>query len=158
MKYSIVVVILLLLVVGCSPKLTTTSTVSKDSVREVMTYIERVRLDTVTVSVPYEVIRDVSADTARAETSVARARAWVSMGSVVLDLRNKPLSLKQEVKVVDRYITNDVRHSRDDSMTKVVEVAKMNCWQQWHYGVGLSAEILLVCLLCIWVGRWIGRR
>lgn len=154
MRY--IVIITLFFMAGCSHKLTT-STMSNDSIREVMTYIERVRLDTVTVSVPYEVIRDVSADTARAETSVARAKAWLSMGNVVLDLRNKPVSLKKEVSVIDTHRTNDVKQMHSDNKVEIREVAKMNGWQRWHYYVGLFTEILLICLLCVWIGRIIAK-
>ena len=70
-------------------------------------------------------------DTSHRETSVAESDAWVgSDGFLHHNLRNKPVSLAQGVKLPDHFLVTDVKNTMEQAhvITREVKVEKkLNC-------------------------------
>ena len=87
-------------------------------------------------------------DTSHRETSVAESDAWVgSDGFLHHNLRNKPVSLAQGVKLPDHFLVTDVKNTMEQAhvITREVKVEKkLNFWQRFRIGafwwlLGLAA-------------------
>lgn len=77
-------------------------------------------------------------DTSHRETSVAESDAWVgSDGFLHHNLRNKPVSLAQGVKLPDHFLVTDVKNTMEQAhvITREVKVEKkLNLWQRFRIG------------------------
>lgn len=77
-------------------------------------------------------------DTSHRETSVAESDAWVgSDGFLHHNLRNKPVSLAQGVKLPDHFLVTDVKNTMEQAhvITREVQVEKkLNFWQRFRIG------------------------
>lgn len=77
-------------------------------------------------------------DTSHRETSVAESDAWVgSDGFLHHNLRNKPVSLAQGVKLPDHFLVTDVKNTMEQAhvITREVKVEKkLNFWQRFRIG------------------------
>ena len=77
-------------------------------------------------------------DTSHRETSVAESDAWVgSDGFLHHNLRNKPVSLAQGVKLPDHFLVTDVKNTMEQAriITREIKVEKkLNLWQRFRIG------------------------
>ena len=138
---------------GCSPK------IYKEIVeKEKIVYRDSTawRDTTIYAPIPLESGQAVVAvgDTARRETSVARAEAWVdSLGHLNLNLENKRTSVPVVAKIPSRFIYTNVTQNKAEILTKVVEVDKpLSWWKSFKLGAfwWLCGAVML-CLL--WIFR-----
>lgn len=126
----ITAVALLMLLNSCSPRIT--SEISNDTKTE---YKEKIvwRDTTLYVPVPLgtgEVITHVG-DTARTETSVAKAEAWVDdKGELHLHLENLKTTIPYQTKIPSRDIWIGVTNTQVEKLTKIEYVEKPLSWWQ----------------------------
>ena len=77
-------------------------------------------------------------DTSHRETSIAESDAWVgSDGFLHHNLRNKPVSLAQGVKLPDHFLVTDVKNTIEQAriITREIKVEKkLNLWQRFRIG------------------------
>lgn len=93
-------------------------------------------------------------DTARRETSVAKAEAWVdTLGHLNLNLENKRTKLPYVAKIPTRIIQTEITQNKAEILTKVVQVEKpLSWWKSFKLGAfWWLCGALVLCLL--WIFR-----
>lgn len=147
----IVSMTILMIVNSCSPRLT--SEISNDTKTE---YKEKIvwRDTTLYVPVPLgtgEVITHVG-DTAKTETSVAKAEAWVdNKGELHLHLENLKTTIPHQTKIPSRDIWMGVTNTQFEKLTKIEYRDKpLSAWKSaklsafWWLVAALGAALLWI--------------
>lgn len=111
---------------------------------------------TIYVPIPLEKWQVVASvkDTAKAETSVAKAAAYLdSLGFMHLDLQNKPVQLKGVVSIPHRTIMVNATSKKEQIKPLVVQVEKpLSWWQKFRIGAFWWLCAILLAL-AIWTFR-----
>lgn len=138
---------------GCSPRI-----VERIVETEKVEYRDSVswRDTTIYVPVPLEAGQAIVhvGDTARRETSVAKAEAWLdTLGLLNLSLENKKTALPYQAKIPSRTIWTSATNTKAEILTKYVPVEKSLTWWQ-SFRLRAFLPLLLTCLaLLIYILR-----
>ncbi len=102
---------------------------------------------------PFERSNDISPDTARAETSLAFAKAWFDGLNIWLEMWNKPTTqLPYRFDGVYASKSDSVNNEHKSVEVKIIEVNKLKPWQKIFIGggFGLLAIIIIAVVLFVW--------
>ena len=129
------------------------STDKRDSVIIKETIVYRDSLIPVLVKDTTAIVHTVPADTARAETDLAKAKAWLESDSLKLTITNKPSPIPP-VKVSIPEKTKTELRTQTIKEFKTVEVNRLTPWQKGmislgYVFIGICATIILYLLLKI---------
>lgn len=132
-----IIAFICLLLCGCCPcRRLGTNTTQRDSVRVDTREVYIERIDTAYVSVPYEVVRNVTRDTtSTVKTSLATSTATVIDGMLWHSISSKDCTVP--VTVVTKEVVRDTTIYRDKlrEATNTVEVARqLTKWQRLQIG------------------------
>ena len=136
-KRSIIVLFLIGLfpLVSCSPKII--ETIKTETKTE---YVDRVEWRDTTLYVPIplgtgQVVTSVK-DTARAETTIARAESWVDeSGELNLRIQNIQGTIPYTTKIPSRTIVTSVNNTKSEVLTKIEYRDKpLSRWQTFKIG------------------------
>ena len=140
MKRVFVYIFILLLVASCATcrncrNIALNSTDKRDSVIIKETIVYRDSLIPVLVKDTTAIVQTVPADTARAETDLAKAKAWLERDSLKLTISNKPSPIPPvKAKLPEKAKTE--LHTKTITEIKTVEVNRLTKWQKTMISLG----------------------
>ena len=129
------------------------STDKRDSVIIKETIVYRDSLIPVLVKDTTAIVHTVPADTARAETDLAKAKAWLESDSLKLTITNKPSPIPPVKVSIPEKAKTELR-TQTIKEFKTVEVNRLTPWQKGmislgYVFIGICATIILYLLLKI---------
>lgn len=111
------------------------STDKRDSVIIKETIVYRDSLIPVLVKDSTAIVQTVPADTARAETDLAKAKAWLGSDSLKLTITNKPSPIPPVKVSIPEKATTELR-TQTIKDVKTVEVNRLTSWQKGMISLG----------------------
>lgn len=129
------------------------STDKRESVIIKETIVYRDSLIPVLVKDTTAIVHTVPADTARAETDLAKAKAWLESDSLKLTITNKPSPIPPVKVSIPEKAKTELR-TQTIKEFKTVEVNRLTPWQKGmislgYVFIGICATIILYLLLKI---------